>query len=92
AVILLAALVTVLLAWLLTRSIVGPLKNAVQAAQHVADGDLTKRIEVTGSDEVSQLQAALARMQQRLRETLAEISGSSTQLAAAAVELNAVTE
>ena len=92
AVILLAALVTVLLAWLLTRSIVGPLKNAVEAAQHVADGDLTKRIEVTGSDEVSQLQAALARMQQRLRETLAEISGSSTQLAAAAVELNAVTE
>ncbi|WP_419096369.1 methyl-accepting chemotaxis protein [Pseudomonas sp. UBA7530] len=31
-------------------------------------------------------------MQQRLRDTLAEISGSSTQLAAAAEELNAVTE
>ncbi|WP_442963996.1 methyl-accepting chemotaxis protein [Pseudomonas sp. MM211] len=31
-------------------------------------------------------------MQQRLRETLAEISGSSTQLAAAAEELNMVTE
>ncbi|MCW2290879.1 methyl-accepting chemotaxis protein [Pseudomonas sp. BIGb0408] len=92
AVILLAALVTVLLAWLLTRSIVGPLKNAVQAAQHVADGDLTKRIEVDGRDEVSQLQTSLAQMQQRLRETLAEISGSSTQLAAAAEELNMVTE
>ncbi|UCJ18566.1 methyl-accepting chemotaxis protein [Pseudomonas sp. MM211] len=92
AVIVLAALITVLLAWLLTRSIVGPLKNAVQAAQYVADGDLTKRIEVDGSDEVSQLQTSLAQMQQRLRETLAEISGSSTQLAAAAEELNMVTE
>ncbi|WP_212631765.1 methyl-accepting chemotaxis protein [Pseudomonas sp. KB-10] len=92
AVIVLAGLVTVLLAWLLTRSIVGPLRSAVEAAQHVAEGDLTKRIQVAGSDEVSQLQTSLARMQQRLRDTLAEISGSSTQLAAAAEELNAVTE
>ena len=92
AVIVLAALVTVLLAWLLTRSIVAPLKSAVEAAQHVAAGDLTQRIQVAGSDEVSQLQTSLAQMQQRLRDTLAEISGSSTQLAAAAEELNAVTE
>ncbi|WP_268800125.1 methyl-accepting chemotaxis protein [Pseudomonas huanghezhanensis] len=91
-VIALAALITVLLAWMLTRSIVGPLKAAVQAAQHVAEGDLTKPIDVQGRDEVSQLQVALAQMQQRLRETLAEISGSSTQLATAAEELNAVTE
>ena len=91
-VILLAALITVALAWLLTRSIVGPLKQAVQAARHVAEGDLTKGIQVEGRDEVSQLQASLAQMQQRLRETLAEISGSSTQLAAAAEELNAVTD
>ncbi|MBD9399204.1 methyl-accepting chemotaxis protein [Pseudomonas sp. PDM11] len=91
-VILLAALITVALAWLLTRSIVGPLKRAVQAARHVAEGDLTKGIQVEGRDEVSQLQASLAQMQQRLRETLAEISGSSTQLAAAAEELNAVTD
>lgn len=92
AVIALSALITVLLAWLLTRSIVGPLRGAVEAAQHVAEGDLTQRIQVEGRDEVSQLQTSLARMQQRLRETLAEISGSSTQLAAAAEELNAVTE
>lgn len=92
AVILLAGLVTVLLAWLLTRSIVTPLRGAVEAAQHVAGGDLTRLIAVDGRDEVGLLQAALAQMQQRLRETLAEISGSSTQLAAAAEELNAVTE
>ncbi|KAB0551301.1 methyl-accepting chemotaxis protein [Pseudomonas argentinensis] len=91
-VILLAALITVALAWLLTRSIVGPLKQAVQAARHVADGDLTQGIQVEGRDEVSQLQVSLAQMQQRLRETLAAISGSSTQLAAAAEELNAVTD
>ena len=87
-----AAFATVLLAWLLTQSIVRPLRGAVQVAQLIADGDLTKPIQVDGNDEISQLQNALGRMQQKLRETLADISGSSTQLAAAAEELNAVTE
>ena len=91
-VIALAAIVTVLLAWLITRSIVVPLRGAVRTAQHVAEGDLTQRIDVQGRDEVTQLQEALAQMQRRLRDTLGEISGSSTQLAAAAEELNAVTE
>ena len=91
-VILIAALATVALAWLLTRSIVGPLRGAVQAAQQVAAGDLTRLIAVDGRDEVGLLQQALQQMQNNLRETLAQISGSSTQLAAAAEELNAVTE
>ena len=91
-VILIAALATVALAWLLTRSIVGPLRSAVQAAQQVAAGDLTRLITVDGRDEVGLLQQALLQMQNNLRQTLAQISGSSTQLAAAAEELNAVTE
>jgi methyl-accepting chemotaxis protein len=87
----LAALATVGLAMLLTRSIVRPLSEAVSAAEHVAQGDLTRPIETHGSDEVSRLLKALATMQQNLRETLQGISGSATQLATAADELNAVT-
>ncbi|MBK5000339.1 methyl-accepting chemotaxis protein [Pseudomonas sp. S31] len=92
AVIVLAALVTIALAWLLTRSIVQPLRDAVLAARQVAEGDLSQPIAVTGQDEVSQLQQSLSQMRERLRETLGEITGSSTQLAAASEELNAVTE
>ena len=87
----LAALATVALALLLTRSIVRPLSDAVTAAEHVAQGDLTRPIETRGNDEVSRLLKALATMQQNLRETLQGISGSATQLATAADELNAVT-
>ncbi|MEJ5061320.1 methyl-accepting chemotaxis protein [Pseudomonas sp. MYb330] len=87
----LAALATVGLAMLLTRSIVRPLSEAVSAAEHVAQGDLTRPIETHGNDEVSRLLKALATMQQNLRETLQGISGSATQLATAADELNAVT-
>lgn len=87
----LAALATVALAMLLTRSIVRPLSSAVSAAESVARGDLTRLIETPGNDEVSRLLKALATMQQNLRETLQGISGSATQLATAADELNAVT-
>jgi methyl-accepting chemotaxis protein len=87
----LAALATVALAMLLTRSIVRPLSTAVSAAESVARGDLTRPIETHGNDEVSRLLKALATMQQNLRETLQGISGSATQLATAADELNAVT-
>ncbi|WP_455805567.1 methyl-accepting chemotaxis protein [Pseudomonas fluorescens] len=87
-----AAIATVLLAWLLTRSIVTPLNRAVQAAQTIADGNLTKVIEVDGKDEATQLLQALATMQSNLRKTIEQIAGSATQLGAAAEELSAVTE
>ena len=89
--IVLAALATVILAMLLTRSIVKPLGEALNAAENVARGDLTRPIETHGNDEVSRLLKALAAMQQNLRETLQGISGSAAQLATAADELNAVT-
>jgi methyl-accepting chemotaxis protein len=87
----LAALATVGLAMLLTRSIVKPLSEALHAAENVARGDLTRPIEAHGNDEVSRLLKALATMQRNLRETLQGISGSAAQLATAADELNAVT-
>ncbi|CAN1604598.1 methyl-accepting chemotaxis protein [Pseudomonas mediterranea] len=89
--IVLAALATVALAMLLTRSIVKPLGEALSAAQSVAEGDLTRPIETHGNDEVSRLLEALATMQWNLRETLQGISGSASQLATAADELNVVT-
>ena len=87
-----AALATVLLAWLLTRSIVTPLNRAVLAAQTIAGGDLSKAIEIDGKDEPARLLEALAAMQTNLRKTIEQIAGSATQLGAAAEELSAVTE
>ena len=87
-----AVLLTVLLAWLLTRSIVSPLARAVEAAGEISGGDLTKTIRVDGKDEPGKLLGALAVMQQSLRNTIEQISGSATQLASAAEELSAVTE
>ncbi len=87
-----AALMTVLLAWLLTRSIVTPLRKAVEAAETIAGGNLIKLIEDEGKDEPARLLGALAAMQANLRQTIQHIAGSATQLASAAEELSAVTE
>ncbi|WP_408581875.1 methyl-accepting chemotaxis protein [Pseudomonas saudiphocaensis] len=89
---LLAALATVILAMLLTRSIVRPLNEAVTIAEVVASGNLTHRIDVVGRDEPARLLTALKTMQDSLRNTIQSISDSSNQLASAAEELNAVTE
>lgn len=88
----LATALTVLFAWLLTRSITQPISSAVAAAEQIAGGDLTQAIAVQGKDEAARLLAAMLSMQHRLRDTLQHISGSATQLASAAEELNSVTD
>ncbi len=87
-----AALLTVLLAWLLTRSIVTPLRKAVEVAETIAGGNLSTVIEDDGKDEPARLISALATMQANLRQTIQHIAGSATQLASAAGALSALTE
>jgi len=83
---------TFLFAWLLTISITKPISKALDAAETIAEGNLTQPIHVDGTDEAGRLLAAMAKMQSKLRDTLQRISGSATQLASAAEELNSVTD
>ncbi len=83
---------TVLFAWLLTNSITKPIANALSAAEEIAEGNLTRPITVDGEDEAGRLLLAMSKMQDKLRDTLQRISGSATQLASAAEELNSVTD
>jgi methyl-accepting chemotaxis protein len=90
--IILAAVATIVLALLFTRSIVRPLTQAVVVAETVASGDLTQEFAIEGKDEPARLLTALKAMQRGLRDTIQGISDSSNQLASAAEELNVVTE
>ncbi|EJM18391.1 methyl-accepting chemotaxis protein [Pseudomonas sp. GM21] len=77
----LAALLTVMLATLYTRSINQPLLDALKVAQNIARGDLTSAINDSGNDEPALLLQALKTMQVHLHDTVLRITGSSTQLA-----------
>lgn len=87
-----AFLAAIVLGVIITRSITRPLSASIRSAEEVADGDLSKNIEVSGQDEVSVLLNALNKMQGNLRATVKEIGSAADQLASASEELNAVTE
>jgi methyl-accepting chemotaxis protein len=87
-----SVIATIVLALMLTRSIVGPISQALQVARTIASGDLSQRVQVEGSDEPAELLKALAAMRDSLSDTIEGISNASSQLASASEELNAVTE
>lgn len=79
-----AAILAILIATLLTKTITGRLSQAVTLARNIADGRLDNKIEVAGNDEVSTLQQAFQAMQDRLRAMIREIGISAEQLVGAA--------
>lgn len=85
-------LLTIVLAIALTRSIVKPVGDSLRLAEEIASGDLTRRLEITGTDEVSRLMVALNLMSKNLQDTVLEISEASIQLSSAAVEMTSITE
>jgi len=87
-----AIVATILLAYLLTRSITVPISEAVQIAQRIAKKDLTEKIVVIGKDEAAAMLSALHQMQGNLRLTIGHIADSSNQLASASEEMTSVTE
>ncbi|MEX1058733.1 MAG: methyl-accepting chemotaxis protein, partial [Natronospirillum sp.] len=86
------ALLVIAGSWLLTRSIVLPIRRAVQAANRIANDDLNVEISVDGNDEAAELLRALSQMRTNLHDAISQISSSADQLAASAEELNAVTD
>ncbi|MEO5367374.1 MAG: methyl-accepting chemotaxis protein [Magnetococcus sp. WYHC-3] len=61
------------LAWLLTRSIAGPVLSCVDVARAVAAGDLTRRVALSQRDEVGQLAESINGMAQQLGTMVQEI-------------------
>ncbi|NWB99771.1 methyl-accepting chemotaxis protein [Pseudomonas gingeri] len=82
----------VVAAWVITRQIVVPLRETLQAANRVASGDLSHNLEIGRHDEIGQLQQSMQHMTVSLRELIGGISDGVIQIASAAEELSAVTE
>jgi methyl-accepting chemotaxis protein len=76
-----------LVAWWLARSITRPIGEAVQVAQRVAAGDLTTRIEASGTDEAGQLLAALKQMNAGLVEVVSNVRQASDSIATGSTQI-----
>ncbi|CEL27460.1 methyl-accepting chemotaxis protein [Pseudomonas sp. A1230] len=89
---LLALLVGVIAAVIITRQITRPLRETLAVVERIASGDLTQNVTVTRRDELGVLQQGIARMGVTLRDLISGIRDGVTQIASAAEELSAVTE
>jgi methyl-accepting chemotaxis protein len=82
----------ILTAVLLTRSIVVPLRKAVDAANALADGDLTVTVQAEGKDEAAQLLLAMQHMLERLKDIVQEVISAADNVAAGSSELASSSE
>ncbi|CRN04602.1 Methyl-accepting chemotaxis protein McpS [Pseudomonas sp. URMO17WK12:I11] len=87
-----AFVAAILLGMFISRVISKPIALAVNTAERIAGGDLSKPVATGHADETGQLLNALGGMQQGLKRTLEQIANAADQLASAAEELNAVTD
>ena len=72
AVLSLVALVTLIFAFLLTRSIIRPLHRSIEIAQGIAAGELNQNVDIIGKDETGQLGSAMAVMIANLKSNIDE--------------------
>jgi signal transduction histidine kinase len=69
-----AALLLILLGALyVNRAVAGPVRQAAEAAEHIAGGDFSERLQTDGPGEVGQLERAFNSMAASLESTLADL-------------------
>ncbi|KQV49464.1 hypothetical protein ASC95_17875 [Pelomonas sp. Root1217] len=76
-----------MLAFIISRSITGPLKFALGIAKTVADGDLTMTIEQGNRDEIGELLGALQAMTDQLSSTVTRVRAGTETIAVASREI-----
>ncbi|WP_244493689.1 methyl-accepting chemotaxis protein [Aureimonas sp. AU4] len=84
--------VVALLAFFSRRMIARPLRHAVEAANAISTGDLSLKIAAKGSDEVSELQRAMASMTAKLREIVSDVAASADLVASGSSQSAATAE
>jgi methyl-accepting chemotaxis protein len=84
---LISVVVGLLLGSILTRMITKPLREAVSAAERLADGDLTVILKINSTDETGQLLSAMSMMTERLKNMVMSIAAASSQLTHAVDEV-----
>jgi len=92
----LSALITLLLVgglgYAITRNIVQQLNEAVHAANRLAEGDLSTKIDASSDDEIGQLLKAMKNMIAKLSEVVTEITTGALAISSASEEVSATAQ
>jgi methyl-accepting chemotaxis protein len=82
----------VLIAWVLTRSIVRPVNEALDVANRLSEGDLTVRIGATSKDETGQMLQAMSNMITKLSTVVTDVNSGAQALASASEQVSATAQ
>jgi len=82
----------ILIAVLIARGIIAPMKEGIHFARELSEGDLSATISVNQDDEVGRLAKALTQMAQRLRDIVGEVTSASDNVASGSEELSATAQ
>jgi methyl-accepting chemotaxis protein len=77
---------------IITRGITIPLAKGVNFADVIANGDLTKELEIDQKDEVGMLSASLGNMATKLKEVVTGIISGSDSIASASQQLSSTSQ
>lgn len=87
-----SAILALGIAFLMGRMIATRLQNIVEELKAVAQGDLSKNVEITANDEIGQLGSALNTTVTNLQALISRVSQTAEQVAASSEELTASAE
>ncbi len=90
--IVLSILIAGCVAWIVVHSITNPLRVALDVVKSVAEGDLTREIEVHSNDEIGHMLKAMMAMVQNLRRTVSEISGAAANVASGSEQMSSTAQ
>jgi methyl-accepting chemotaxis protein len=87
-------LTIVTVSFILTRSVVRPIKEVVDGLTDIAEGegDLTRRLKVSGQNEVGQLALRFNNFIEKLQIMIQDISANAHTLASASTELSTISQ
>jgi methyl-accepting chemotaxis protein len=74
-------------AFVITRSVVAPLNEAVQTARVIASNDLSQTLDSTRRDELGDLLRALSHMQGSLQQVIGQVRSSTDSIGTASAEI-----
>ncbi len=89
---LIASILALVAAIVITRGIIGPIKNSIAFAQKVSQGDLTTKIDIDQDDEIGQMVDSLKEMSQKLTTIIEEILSGASSIAQASQEMSSVSQ
>lgn len=83
------SIILILVVWIGIRStLLTPLKHLIESIRHIAGGDLMRKINVYGTNEMGQLAESLRHMQGELARTVGDVRNSANSIYSGASEIS----